>query len=70
MTSVNEIRYDFVHRTGTVYMPHENCTDMDGTIRFFERIDPGAVKRIVTFCGGVQDVSYARIHGDEWKCGR
>jgi hypothetical protein len=47
VTSVHQIVYDFEQRVGVVYMPPSCCTDMDGAIQFFKRIDP-KVRQIQT----------------------
>lgn len=46
--SVRQIVYDWEARTGHVYMPRMNCTDMSGCIAVFKLIDPD-VERIYTY---------------------
>ena len=60
--AVNSISYDFEKQTGHVHMPIGNCTDMDGTIKFFKSITP-SVTHIVTWCDGELDTQYV-YHSD------
>ena len=60
--AVTTVRYDFEKSTGHVHMPIGNCTDMDGTIKFFKVIDPH-VGHIITWCNGELDTQYV-LHTD------
>jgi hypothetical protein len=60
--AVLSIRYDFEKNTGHVYMPIGNCTDMEGTIKFFKLIDIH-VGHIITWCNGELDTQYVH-HAD------
>jgi hypothetical protein len=57
VTSVYRIAYDFVTKIGDVYMEDWVCTDMRGTIKVFENIDP-KVRRIRTWQGPRRDTEY------------
>lgn len=63
-TRVSRIEYDFSERTGHVVMDAGCCTDMSGTIEFFQKIDP-KVKFIVTWAEHVADTTY-RKRGAKW----
>lgn len=54
---VTRVDYDFEERVGYVSMPPMCCTDMQGTIAFFQKIDVD-VSRIVTMCIDTQDKSF------------
>lgn len=60
--AVLSIRYDFEKHTGHVHMPIGNCTDMEGTIKFFKLIAPH-VGHIITWCNGELDTQYV-LHTD------
>lgn len=62
--AVTSVRYDFEKQTGHVHMPVGNCTDMDGTIKFFKVIDPH-VRHIITWCAGELDTQYV-YHSDNY----
>ena len=55
--AVTKISYDYEKQTGHVYMPAGNCTDMDGTIKFFKLFAPHVV-HIVTWQAGELDTQY------------
>lgn len=54
---VLELRYSFVHKTGTLHMVDGDCCDMSGCVDAFKAID-GDVARIVTYSGNRADTSY------------
>lgn len=61
---VISIDYDFASKTGSVFMPPNNCTDMGGAVRLFTRIDAD-VRRIETWNGRAKDMAYYR-EGGKW----
>ena len=61
--AVTAVRYDFEKSTGHVHMPIGNCTDMNGTIKFFKAIDPNVVN-IITWANGDLDTQYVH-HSDD-----
>lgn len=62
---VNRIEYDFDSRSGHLFLPEGNCTDMQGAIEFFLNIDPDVI-HIHTWQGGKLDTQYV-IYGGLWK---
>lgn len=50
VTSVRRITYDFIRRVGRVFMEGDCCTDMNGAIQVFLRMD-AAVRETVTVAG-------------------
>ena len=60
--AVTSVSYDFEKNTGHVHMPIGNCTDMEGTIKFFKLIAPH-VGHIITWCDGELDTQYV-LHTD------
>ena len=54
-----KVEYDFELRQGRLFMAEDNCCDMTGCIKFFERMDQG-VLAIYTFAAGIPDISYLR----------
>lgn len=65
MTFVYRVAYDFVTKTGDVFMEDWVCSDKNGAINFFERIDAN-VRRIRTWQGAHPDTEYVCI-GGWWK---
>lgn len=63
---VLRVSYDFALRTGEVWMPVGNCTDMDGAVEWFGGIDDG-VKTIITLAGGNLDTTYIQDENGEWR---
>lgn len=62
---VSSVSYDFTAKSGTAFLHEGNCSSMDGSIRFFQNIDP-TVLQIVTFGGGRADTLYVKRNG-EWQ---
>jgi len=62
------LAYDFVKKSGDLFMGPGSCTDMMGCIRIFQQIDP-EVKFIQTWrCGDtekVPDTSYRKVR-EQW----
>lgn len=58
------VAYDFIEKTGQLYIEDGGCCDMSGCIEMFTRIDSGAVL-IETFSGGIRDTSYRKTR-NEW----
>jgi hypothetical protein len=66
-TSVRRLDYDFETRCGVLHMGAICCTDMNGCIRLFQRIDP-QVRTIYTFSVSIEDTAYYRKEGtDLWS---
>ncbi|WP_143009305.1 hypothetical protein [Pelagibacterium luteolum] len=59
------LTYDFGMRVGMLIVADGGCTDMDGCIAFFERIDP-SVRQIQTASDGQLDTVYTRTAG-RWR---
>lgn len=61
------VEYDFETRTGLLHLGVMCCTDMDGCIRLFQRIDPD-VRAIYTFSASCEDTAYYRQNStDLWR---
>jgi hypothetical protein len=72
VTLVDRVLYDFTERIGQVAMPPNCCTDMEGAIEFFTRIDPDVLE-VQTFAGGALDTVYVRTdteRGSGWNARR
>ena len=65
--SAEALHYNFVTRCGVIHLPEWHCTDMDGCIALFERIDP-EVQLIRTFAGSRVGTVYTR-RGEGWSSG-
>jgi hypothetical protein len=61
---VDKVEYDPRARIGRVYCG--GCTDMDGCIVFFQRIDK-EVRRIETFWDGKPDTIYLKDRSGKWE---
>lgn len=64
-TTVQRLHYDWSTGAGGLFMPDGCCTDMQGAIRLFRKIDPN-VRVIRTFAGPARDTTYERVGRDEW----
>jgi hypothetical protein len=64
-TRVSTLHYDFNSKIGTLEIPRDFRTDMDGSIEVFTAIDPD-VSHIVVLAGGQVDVEYVRS-GSTWN---
>lgn len=62
---VQSLAYDFKERAGTIFLEDGSCTDMNGCIALFKKIDP-AVTTILTIAGGRRDTAYGLIDG-KWQ---
>lgn len=58
-TNVSRLEYDFMSRTGKLYMPDLMCCDMTGCIALFAAIDC-EVEKICAFSGVRLDVVYLK----------
>jgi hypothetical protein len=65
MCRVKRLEYDFVARTGILFMMALNCTDMLGCIALFKAVDP-EVRRIRTVAGIDGDTEYRLVAGS-WR---
>lgn len=65
---VERIVYDYMTRTGRIYMGGEySCTDMSGAIALFELLDQ-QVRLIETITSdGQPDTRYVRVSGKAWE---
>jgi hypothetical protein len=61
MCDVERLDYDFEKCEGTLYVPPQNCTDMETCVELFMAIDP-EVRRIRVFSGDALDSRYVRHH--------
>jgi len=61
---VESIYIDCAGKCATLWLHKGHCTDMTGTVRFIERIDP-RITRIYTLGGGLRDTVYSKESG-EW----
>lgn len=62
---VVSLDYSFQTRTGTLVMKEGSCTNMNGCIALFRRIDPD-VRAIATQSGADIDTSYHRNNDGRW----
>jgi len=65
MTPVCSLSYDFSSKVGILKLPQHCCTDMQGAIKLFQRIDRG-VTCVITVAGDLRDTSYVVVDG-EWE---
>ena len=65
MCEAVSLSYDFETRTGQLVMAPENSCDMNTCVALFRKIDE-KVQRIVTFAGGVADLSF-RLGSSGWE---
>jgi hypothetical protein len=65
---VEKLEYDFQRRAGKLFMGENSCTDMDGCIRLFKRIDPDVelIETIASPSSPRRDTTYRRVAG-KWK---
>jgi hypothetical protein len=65
-TSVEGMEYNYVSRTGRLYMARGCCCDMQDCINFFRRLDPD-VQVIRTIAGIEDDTRYCRLPDGRWQ---
>ena len=63
---VEKLEYDFVRRTGKLFMGENSCTDMGGCIRLFKQIDQD-VRLIETIRSGPQPDTTYRLVAGKWQ---
>lgn len=63
---VCRLAYNFVEKTGELWLPNGHCCDMSGCIELFQRIDED-VQKITTYSGDKPDTIYKYNVGDSGR---